>query len=77
MYPKTREVLLVAKSILSFAIDYQTRFSARMLEMRPALEDDIMDDALYKVRVRWAERIRAESKVTSKKRLTKERVFKE
>jgi DNA-binding transcriptional LysR family regulator len=44
MHPKEKELSLVAKTFLSFAIDYQSKFRARMLEMWPALKSVIEDE---------------------------------
>lgn len=43
MHPREKELSLVAKTFLSFAIDYQSKFRARMLEMWPALKSVIED----------------------------------
>lgn len=44
MHPREKELSLVAKTFLSFAIDYQSKFRARMLEMWPALKTVIEDE---------------------------------
>jgi LysR family transcriptional regulator, low CO2-responsive transcriptional regulator len=44
VYPKGKELSLVAKTFLSFAVDYQQNFRARMLEMWPALKTAIEAD---------------------------------
>lgn len=44
MHPKNKELSLVAKTFLSFAIEYQSKFRARMQEMWPALKRVIEDD---------------------------------
>ena len=41
VYPKGKELSLVAKTFLEFAVDYEPKFRARMLEMWPALKGAI------------------------------------
>ena len=47
MHPKDKELSLVAKTFLGFAIDYQSKFRARMFEMWPALKTVIEDEEIF------------------------------
>ncbi|MGV6826677.1 MAG: LysR family transcriptional regulator [bacterium] len=41
VYPKGKELSLVAKTFLDFATDYELKFRSRMMEMWPALKKEI------------------------------------